>query len=102
MSNIPYYFGPRSDRVGNSCTDSRRRIGRLPLHCRQESKGGRLSSSKRFEKNEENSSISFSEDGFARINAKYNIVYIFFNENLVTLFTGNSRNNFIGRVAMNI
>lgn len=27
-------------------------------------------------------------------------VYIF-NENLVTLFTGNSRNNFIGRVAMN-
>lgn len=33
---------------------------------------------------------------------RYIYIYIFLTENLVTLFTGNSRNNFIGRVAMNI
>lgn len=81
------------DNAGKSCRLSRKEEG-FPLRNASRSK--------------QNSSIRiFREGDFARINTKYYspyyiYIYMFLTENLVTLFTGNSRNNFIGRVAMNI
>lgn len=77
--------------------------------CRFESerKEGRLSSSKRLAISKR---TKFVDSNFQREVSRelirnmihYIYIYIFLTENLVTLFTGNSRNNFIGRVAMNI
>lgn len=101
MSNIPIISVQGVIGVGNNCTDLRQRGQELSIVEKGRGFFEALrdrSKIRRFEF----SGREISRELIRNIIHPTIYIYMFLTENLVTLFTGNSRNNFIGRVAMNI
>lgn len=98
MSNIPIISVQGVIGVGNSCTDLRQRGQELSIV----EKGRGLFETLRDRSKIRRFEFSGREISRELIRNIIHYIYMFLTENLVTLFTGNSRNNFIGRVAMNI